>query len=340
MVSDAGEVVYVGKSKRVRTRLLSYFRSEFPKEKGARIVREATTIEWSYVPSEFAALLEELRLIKRLRPRFNVAMKRDARHYAFVRVSGGIAPRLTVVRGSGAGDRGGFYYGPFVGAERLGNALRELGDALGLRDCSLDSRMRFADQPDLMPLPPRTPGCIRFEIGKCLGPCVAAVRADVYSDRVRQARAFLEGLDDDPMERLRAAMQTASVALEYERAGVLRDKLQRLESLREQFGRLRFAVESLSFAYIVPGHGGEDRFYLVRRGVIRGEYPAPQSDSDWARMQSECARIYGTSRAHGPTSVPAHEVDELLLMTSWFSTNPEQLQSTVPAGALDTLWGD
>lgn len=339
MVSDAGEVVYVGKSKRVRTRLLSYFRSEFPKEKGARIVREATTIEWSYVPSEFAALLEELRLIKRLRPRFNVAMKRDARHYAFVRVSGGIAPRLTVVRGSGAGDRGGFYYGPFVGAERLGDALRELGDALGLRDCSLDSRMRFADQPDLMPLPPRTPGCIRFEIGKCLGPCVAAVRADVYSDRVRQARAFLEGLDDDPMERLRAAMQSASVALEYERAGVLRDKLQRLESLREQFGRLRFAVESLSFAYIVPGHGGEDRFYLVRRGVIRGEYPAPQSDSDWERMQSECARIYGTSRAHAPTSVPAHEVDELLLMTSWFSTNPEQLQSTVPAGALDTLWG-
>lgn len=339
MVSDAGEVVYVGKSKKVRTRLLSYFRAEFPKEKGARIVREATTIEWSYVPSEFAALLEELRLIKRLRPRFNVAMKRDARHYAFVRVSGGIAPRLTVVRGSGAGDRGGFYYGPFVGAERLGDALRELGDALGLRDCSLDSRMRFADQPDLMPLPPRTPGCIRFEIGKCLGPCVAAVRADVYSDRVRQARAFLEGLDDDPMERLRAAMQTASVALEYERAGVLRDKLQRLESLREQFGRLRFAVESLSFAYIVPGHDGEDRFYLVRRGVIRGEYPAPQSDSDWERMQSECARIYGTSRAHAPTSVPAHEVDELLLMTSWFSTNPEQLQSTVPAGALDTLWG-
>lgn len=339
MVSDAGEVVYVGKSKKVRTRLLSYFRAEFPKEKGARIVREATTIEWSYVPSEFAALLEELRLIKRLRPRFNVAMKRDARHYAFVRVSGGIAPRLTVVRGSGAGDRGGFYYGPFVGAERLGDALRELGDALGLRDCSLDSRMRFADQPDLMPLPPRTPGCIRFEIGKCLGPCVGAVRADVYSDRVRQARAFLEGLDDDPMERLRAAMQTASVALEYERAGVLRDKLQRLESLREQFGRLRFAVESLSFAYIVPGHDGEDRFYLVRRGVIRGEYPAPQTDSDWERMQSECARIYGTSRAHAPTSVPAHEVDELLLMTSWFSTNPEQLQSTVPAGALDTLWG-
>src|SRR5438477_1184272 len=73
MLSSDGEVVYVGKSKRVRTRLLSYFRCAFPEEKGARIVREADRIEWEYTPSEFAALLEELRLIKLFRPRFNVA---------------------------------------------------------------------------------------------------------------------------------------------------------------------------------------------------------------------------------------------------------------------------
>src|SRR5690606_17235806 len=83
MVAENGEVLYVGKSKRVRTRLLSYFRAAFPEEKGARIVREAHRIEWEYTPSEFAALLHELRLIKRYRPRFNVQMKRDARHYAF-----------------------------------------------------------------------------------------------------------------------------------------------------------------------------------------------------------------------------------------------------------------
>src|SRR5438128_2011275 len=83
MLGEDGEVVYVGKSKRVRTRLLSYFRCSFPEEKGARIVREAATIEWEYTPSEFAALLQELRLIKRLRPRFNVAMKHDARHWVF-----------------------------------------------------------------------------------------------------------------------------------------------------------------------------------------------------------------------------------------------------------------
>jgi excinuclease UvrABC nuclease subunit len=340
MLGEGGEVVYVGKSKRLRTRLLSYFRAEYPRDKGARIVREAQSIEWSYVPSEFAALLEELRLIKRLRPRFNVAMKRDARHYAFVRVAGGVAPRLTVVRGSGAADRGGVYYGPFVGAERVGDALRELGDALGLRDCTFDSRMRFADQPDLLPLPPRTPGCIRHEIGTCLGPCVAAVRADVYDDRVRQARAFLEGRDDEPMARLRGAMQSASDELAYERAAVLRDKLQRLEALREQFSRLRFAVESLTFAYIVPGHAGDDRFYLVRRGVVRAEHPAPRTQDEWESLRLASARIFGAAGAGAVATVPAHEVDELLLVTSWFSVHPEELQATVPANAVGSLWGE
>src|SRR6476619_2200187 len=74
MLADDGEIVYVGKSKRLRTRLLSYFRGSFPEHKGARIVREANRIEWDYTPSEFAALLEELRLIKLYRPRLNVAM--------------------------------------------------------------------------------------------------------------------------------------------------------------------------------------------------------------------------------------------------------------------------
>src|SRR3954470_14137008 len=100
MLSSEGEILYVGKSKKVRTRLLSYFRCAYPEEKGARILRSAEKIEWDYTPSEFAALLQELRLIKRFRPRFNVAMKQDARHYSFIKLTGGTAPKLVVVRGA------------------------------------------------------------------------------------------------------------------------------------------------------------------------------------------------------------------------------------------------
>jgi excinuclease ABC subunit C len=92
MLSNEGEVLYVGKSKRVRSRLLSYFRCAFPEEKGARILRSAEKIEWEYTPSEFAALLQELRLIKRFRPRYKVAMMRDARHFSFINLTRGAAP--------------------------------------------------------------------------------------------------------------------------------------------------------------------------------------------------------------------------------------------------------
>lgn len=329
MLSGDGEVLYVGKSKRVRTRLLSYFRCAFPAEKGARILRDARAIEWDYTPSEFAALLEELRLIKRYRPRLNVAMMRDARHYAFIRLTRGAAPKLAVVRGAGSDD-GGACYGPFMGAQQLGEAVRELSDALGLRDCSLDTGMHFSDQPELFQFAPRTPGCIRFEIGKCLGACVGGCSEREYEERVALARAFLDGRDDGPMEALRRQMSDCSERLEFERAGMYRDKLQRLERLREQFSRLRFAVESLSFVYPVAGHDGDERLYLIRRGRVRAELSAPRTARERAGLERMIDDIFSPPEGRH-SSVPTHEIDELLLLSSWFRRYPSELERTRPA---------
>ena len=329
MLSPDGEIIYVGKSKKLRTRLLGYFRAEFPLEKGARIIREAGEIAWDYQPSEFAALLEELRLIKRHRPRFNVMMKRDARHYAFIRISSGPAPKFTVVRSAG-NDNHGTYFGPFHGAYQLEEALRELNDVLGLRDCRTDLPMHFADQTEMPVAPPRTPGCIRFEIGKCLGPCVAGTTQRQYRARFKLARDFLDGAHDAPIETLRTAMETSSDALEFERAAQLRDKIARLESLREQFARLRFAVESLSFVYTVPGYGDEHRAYVIRRGRVHADLPAPTTAADERALALRAAEIFAPSERLSAT-VPAHEVDELLLLSSWFRKFPAEHDRTTPA---------
>jgi excinuclease ABC subunit C len=326
MIAGDGEVVYVGKSKQVRARLLSYFRSAFPDEKGARILREAEAIDWTYVPSEFAAVLEEMRQIKRLRPRLNVALKRDDRHYCFIRLSRGPAPKLLVVRGAG-GDERGIYYGPFMGARRVREALRELNDALGLRDCSMDQQMSFADQSELFGVPARTPGCIRYEIGKCLGPCIAAATEGEYSERVRLARAFLDRGDEEPIDRLRDAMAAASDRLEYERAAALRDKARRLEDLREQFARLRFAIESLSFVYAVKGIAGDDRVYLIRRGRVREELAKPRTTDQRAALRARVQDVFAGPERRS-AAVPTHEIDELLLLTSWFRVRPRELRRT------------
>jgi excinuclease ABC subunit C len=326
MLSGTGEVVYVGKSKRVRTRLLSYFRCAYPEEKGARILREAESIEWEYTPSEFAALLRELRLIKTYRPRLNVQMKRDGLHYAFIKVTRGPAPRLTVVRGPSADDAS-VYYGPFVGAQRMEEALRELSDALMLRDCKSDMKMHFSDQGELFHLTPRTPGCIRYEIGKCLGPCVGGCSVSEYQERVAMARAFLDGSNDGPIEMLKSKMEAASAELQFERAASFRDKLNRLEVLREQFGRLRFAVEKLSFVYTVPGHDGADRVYLVKRGVVRAEVDKPRSTWQRGKLKRLVDDIFGANEKPS-TVVPTHEIDELLLLSSWFRRFPAEMERT------------
>jgi excinuclease ABC subunit C len=326
MLSSDGEVVYVGKSKKLRTRLLSYFRCSYPEDKGARILRDAERIEWEYMPSEFAALLEELRSIKRYRPRFNVAMKRDGRNYCFIKIVNTGAPKLTVVRGPGQDDTAA-YYGPFMGAMGVSEAVRELNDVLGLRDCANDQRMHFADQAELFDSFPRTPGCIRFEVRKCLGPCVGGCTVHQYDSRFAMARAFLDGSDDGPMTTLRSEMEAASDRLEFERAATLRDKLARLEALRGQFGRLRFAVETLSFVYTVPGLDGDDRVYLIRRGRVRAEHARPTTASDAMRLMSSINEVFGNQE---PVSaqLPTHEIDELLLLSSWFRRFPGELQRT------------
>lgn len=323
MIADDGEIVYVGKSKQIRSRLMSYFRAAYPEDKGARILRDATRIEWDYEPSEFAALLRELRLIKQYRPRFNVAMKRDARHYSFIKITRGAAPRLNVVRGAGPDDAA-VYYGPFVGAQRVTEAVRELNDVLGLRDCRSDMPIFFSDQRELFQIG-RTPGCIRHEIRKCLGPCVGGCTVAEYDRQLALARAFLDGSDAGPADTLRRQMEAASEALEFERAAIFRDKLSRLEALREQFDRLRFAVESLSFVYDVQGCNGRDRTYVIRRGIVRAELDSPRTRRDKAAMRRLVDDIFGERPVAG-SSIPTHEIDELLLLSSWFRKFPEEMQ--------------
>jgi excinuclease ABC subunit C len=334
MLGADGEILYVGKSSRVRARLLSYFRAA-PGDKGAKILRLTHRIEWEHTPSELAALLLELRQIKRYRPRFNVVNKRDARHYAFLQITRGPAPKLQVVRrAGGAGAK--IAYGPFLGPHRVAEAVRELNNALGLRDCAEDTPLSFSDQQQLFALGPRTPGCLRFEIKRCLGPCVGACSAREYADRIALARAFLEGADDGPIERFRVDMEAAVARQEFERAAVLRDRLRRLEALRGQLDRLRFALASLSFAYTVPGHDGEDRVYLIHRGSVRAEVQAPRTAEEHARLIQLAGEIHALPRSVG-APVHTHEIDEILLVAAWFRRFPAELGRTRPLDAISEM---
>src|SRR5688500_633282 len=248
MLGADGDVLYVGKSKALRSRLLSYFRAQRG-DKQNRIVSEATTLVWDYEPSEFSALLRELELIKRYRPRMNVHHRRDGR-YTYLKLIGGQAPRLYVV--NAVSDDTASYYGPFRGGRRIQEAVRELNDLLGLRDCRVSMPIAFADQPDLFAYQ-HVPRCHRFELKLCLGPCAAACSEAEYAARVELAKAFLNGAADEPVRWLNERMAAAADRWDFEYAASLRERLGRLELLAHEFARLRETLDALSFVYRVAG---------------------------------------------------------------------------------------
>jgi excinuclease ABC subunit C len=331
MVAADGEVLYIGKSKQVRTRLLSYFRAK-EGEKPLRILRQAHTLDWEYEPSEFAALLRELKLIKQLRPRFNVQHKRDGR-YSFLKLTGGAAPKLLVVQQ--VSDDAATYFGPFRGGRRIEEAVRELNDVLGLRDCAGPTPIYYADQQELFSLE-RVPRCHRFELRRCIGPCAGGCTQAEYLRRIELARAFLDGNADEPLRWLSERMIRAAERWDFEYAASIRDRLQRLEALREEFARLRDALETLTFLYNVPGAEGDDRVYLIRRGTVRASLPAPKT----AAARSELLRA-SEEHFRAPEAASAlvskHQVDEILLLSHWFRVHPEEMERTLPPDRAETL---
>jgi excinuclease ABC subunit C len=321
MIGPADESIYVGKSVRVRSRLLSYFCADRG-EKAAEIIAHTHRLQWEYTPSEFAALLAEMREIQRARPIFNVEHKRD-RAYCFVKLTREEAPRLLIVRE--VSDDGGFHFGPFHGAPRVREVIREVVDLLELRDCASRTRLRFADQLDLFGVEPQ-PLCMRADVHKCLAPCAGRCTRAEYHAQVELARRFLDGDADVPLTILRQRMDTAAERLHFEYAASLRDRMQRLDDARAELVQLRGFIESLSFVYEVPGYDGDDRVYIVHRGSIREECAAPRTQADADALQQRAHRLLRRRADHGRVGVT--QAAEILLLARWFRLRPEELNRT------------
>jgi excinuclease ABC subunit C len=325
MVDPLGRVIYVGKAKRVRTRLLSYFRAKYPEDKAARILYAAHDIRWDYTPSEFAAYLGELRQIKRWRPHFNWKLNRT-RRAVLIKVSGGPAPRVYL--GNAAAPDDVRVYGPFRSLGRAEEALRTLNDLLELRDCGATMPMVFADQGDLFGAP-RAAGCMRHEFGFCAGPCAGFVSEWAYRQRVETAMAFLEGRTIQPIDRVVAAMQQAAAVANFELAARWREKFEQLEWLLAATSRARTAVDLLTFVYRDPGDFGDDRAYVIRRGVVQASFPYPTTPIEHEAFRAVVEREAAETPAPlGP--LPLEHIDEILLLTSWFRAHPEALRRTTP----------
>jgi len=313
MIDGRGELIYVGKAKSLRARLLTYFRPGSRDPKAGRILRQTRSIVWEFTGSEFGALLRELELIRRWQPRFNVHGQPRRRRRTFVCLGRRPAPYLFLAKRPPSGAVAVF--GP-VFPTKAREAVRRLNDWFGLRDCPQKQQMVFADQAELFPMV-RAAGCLRHEIGTCLGPCAAACTRDGYGERVQMVRAFLDGVDAGPIEKLTQEMHAAAMGMEFERAAAIRDRLMAMQWLQETLARLRQVRERHTFVYAVAGADGATTWYLIHRGFVVRALPAPVDSSSASAAAAALETVFG--RVHpwvGAT--PSEEMDGVLLVSAWF----------------------
>ncbi len=211
MLDASGAVLYVGKARQLRNRVASYARPTGHSARIGRMISATASMMFLTTRTETEALLLEQNLIKQLKPRYNVLLRDDKSFPSILVTTGHDFPQIKKHRG--ARKEKGKYFGPFASNAAVNRTLAQLERVFLLRNCS------DADFEG------RTRACLQYQIKRCSGPCVGHISKEAYGALVAEGLDFLGGKSSDIQQRLAAEMRAASDALEYERAGAIRDRL-------------------------------------------------------------------------------------------------------------------
>src|ERR1700682_688531 len=249
-----GTTLYVGKAKRLRSRVRSYFANDqLESPKTRHLVGLIADLDTIVVPSEAHALILEANLIKEYRPRFNIAL-RDDKSYPYIKARVREPfPRVFVTRR--VEDDGASYFGPYTDVGAMRRALNVVKRIFTVRSCNYDMPAQIPERP-----------CLDYYIKRCKAPCILAQSQHDYRAMIDEVVLFLSGRPDEVVRRVRERMELAAEQLDFERAAELRDVLHHLEGMEEPTVVLE--VEGGDRDVIGYARDGDDACITVLR--IRG----------------------------------------------------------------------
>lgn len=216
-----GAILYVGKAKKLRSRVRSYFAHDhYESPKTRHLVNQIRDLETIVVPSEAHALILEANLIKEYRPRFNIAL-RDDKSYPYIKVTVQEAfPRVYVTRQ--LQNDGARYFGPYTDVGAMRRALNVVKRIFTVRSCNYDMPREMPERP-----------CLDYSIKRCKAPCILAQSQQDYRSMIEEVILFLDGKPREVIRRIKDRMEIAAEALDFERAAEMRDALQHIEQMEE-----------------------------------------------------------------------------------------------------------
>jgi len=324
MKNASGEIIYVGKAINLRNRVRSYFHSSAELDaKTRQLVRRIAEIEWILVGSELEALILEMNLIKKHRPRYNIRLKDDKR-YPYVKVHWADPfPKVTVTRQMV--DDGSRYFGPYTSVWAVHQTLDVLRRIFPYLTCD-----RVITGKDARP-------CLFYDIKLCSGPCIGAIDQANYRQMIDDLCQFLEGRTEPIVDRLRAEMDQASEEMRFERAAALRDQIQAIDRVVEH-QKVISSEKVDSDVVAMARSDGEAcvQVFFIRSGKLIGrEYFVLEGTEDAADneiISQFIKQFYSEAASVPPQVLLPSEVEEAQIIQQWLRTrrSGQKVEITVP----------
>ena len=305
-----GTIIYVGKAISLKNRVRSYFHADSSHDnKTRRLVRDIADIEWIVVGSELEALILEMNLIKKHRPKYNIRLKDDKR-YPYIKVHWNEPfPKITVTRQME--EDGARYFGPYTSAWAVYQTLEVLRKIFPYLTC--DREITGND--------PRA--CLYYDIKLCTGPCIGAVSKDGYRQMISDLMEFLSGHSEPVIERVQADMLKASEEMRFEKAAALRDQLKAMQSIIERQKIVFGSDYADSDVIAMAREDGEAcvQIFFIRGGKLIGrEYfilEGTEDTTDNEVMEGFVKQFY-TEAANIPEQVMMpQELEERKIIAQW-----------------------
>lgn len=325
MKDQKGRVLYVGKAINLRSRVRSYFQPSAQHSlKTTKMLAQVADVEWIVVDSELEALILEMTLIKRHRPKYNVRLKDDKR-YPYIKVHWSDPfPKVTVTRR--LRDDGSRYYGPYTSVWAVHQTLDVLRRIFPYLTC--DRVITGEDHR----------ACLYFDIKLCTGPCIGAVDKETYRSMIQDLCRFLEGHTGPIVERLEENMQQASEDLEFERAAAIRDQLAAIEKVVE--GQKVVSQQKIDSDVIAFAREQGDacvQVFFIRAGRLIGREYFVLEGTDEAEeseiLESFLKQFYGKTPYVPARVMLPREIEEARIIESWLTSRRKgqaKVQISVP----------
>lgn len=312
MKNDKGEILYVGKSKKLKNRVTTYFTGTGHTTKTARLVSQIFDFDYIVCDTEIEALSLENVLIKKHTPKYNIKLK-DAKSYPYIKVTKEEYPRFYVTRDRN--DQKARYYGPYTGTAGAYAALEVLMKIFRLPTCKRSFPRDIGKERP----------CIYLEMGRCAGVCTGKVSALAYRESVRAVESILAGKIKETVKSLTEEMMGAAEREEFEMAANLRDSIRSLEALLEKQKVVADSKVSRDvFAFYMSETVSVLSVLTVREGklISKGEFILSQNEFSSADDTLSLIAEYYDNRGEGPREIMLDfelSEDDISLLSEYLS---------------------